>query len=206
MEIKKENHQEKLPIMEIFDTIQGEGSFAGKAANFIRLAGCDIGCHWCDVKESWEARPEQWISIEKILGQLNKDISIVVITGGEPLMYDMNLLTKILKKNNFDTHIETSGAYPLTGVWDWVVLSPKKNKLPVEAIYQKTDELKMIVYNNHDLEWAKQLGSKLSDKAIKTLQSEWGKKEDNYKKIVNFVKTNSNWKISVQIHKYLNIR
>ena len=139
-----------LPLMEEFYTIQGEGFHTGTAAYFIRIGGCDVGCHWCDVKESWNAELHPPTGIDLIVANASKYSETVVVTGGEPLMWDMNLLTQKLKENNRKVHIETSGAYPLTGIWDWICLSPKKNKLPTETVYENAHELKVIIHNKHD--------------------------------------------------------
>ena len=143
-----------LPVMESFYTIQGEGFFKGSAAYFIRIAGCDVGCHWCDVKESWDSDIHPMFSIEEIVENAKKHSEMVVITGGEPLMWDMNPLTQLLKKNNLKIHIETSGSNKLTGLWDWICLSPKRRKGPLKESYDKADELKIIVYYKHDLKYA----------------------------------------------------
>jgi len=196
---------ELLPIMEAFYTIQGEGFHKGLASYFIRTGGCDVGCHWCDVKESWDENSHPIISIEEIVKKSAGLSDFVVVTGGEPLMWNMNPLTKALKKLGKKTHIETSGAYPLTGIWDWVCLSPKKAKLPIEDVYNHADELKIIIYNNHDLKFAEQESKKLNKNAILYLQPEWGKREEMMPLMVDFIKKNPKWKISLQTHKYLNI-
>ena len=146
-----------LPLMESFYTIQGEGYHKGSAAYFIRIGGCDIGCHWCDIKESWDFEKFPLVNVESIVNKAKKNSSKVVITGGEPLIYNMNPLTKKLKKLNISTHLETSGAYKLTGYWDWICLSPKKNKLPLNKIYSIANELKVIIYNKNDFLFAENL-------------------------------------------------
>ena len=151
---------ESLPIMEAFYTIQGEGFHKGSASYFIRTGGCDVGCHWCDVKESWDENSHPIISVEEIVKKSAGFSGCVVVTGGEPLMWNMNPLTKALKKLGKKTHIETSGAYPLTGIWDWVCLSPKKAKLPIEDVYNHAHELKIIIYNTHDFKFAEQEAKK----------------------------------------------
>jgi len=196
---------ELLPIMEAFYTIQGEGFHKGLASYFIRTGGCDVGCHWCDVKESWDENSHPIISIEEIVKKSAGLSDFVVVTGGEPLMWNMNPLTKALKKLGKKTHIETSGAYPLTGIWDWVCLSPKKAKLPIEDVYNHADELKIIIYNNHDFKFAEQESKKVNKNAILYLQPEWGKREEMMPLMVDFIKKNPKWKISLQTHKYLNI-
>ena len=196
---------ESLPIMEAFYTIQGEGFHKGSASYFIRTGGCDVGCHWCDVKESWDENSHPIISVEEIVKKSAGFSDSVVVTGGEPLMWNMNPLTKALKKLGKKTHIETSGAYPLTGIWDWVCLSPKKAKPPIEDVYNHAHELKIIIYNNHDFKFAEQESKKVNKNAILYLQPEWGKREEMMPLMVDFIKKNPKWKISLQTHKYLNI-
>ena len=196
---------EMLPIMESFYTIQGEGFHKGTASYFIRTGGCDVGCHWCDVKESWNENDHPIIPVKEIVKKSLEFSDCVVVTGGEPLMWNMNPLTKALKNLGKKTHIETSGAYPLTGVWDWVCLSPKKAKLPIEDAYNYAHELKIIIYNNHDFKFAEQESKKVNKNAILYLQPEWGKREEMMPLIVDFIKKNPKWKISLQTHKYLNI-
>ncbi|MCG5644519.1 7-carboxy-7-deazaguanine synthase QueE [Flavobacteriaceae bacterium LSUCC0859] len=193
-----------LPLMEAFYTIQGEGYHKGTAAYFIRVGGCDVGCHWCDVKESWDAEKHPPTAIEKII----KDASpykTIVVTGGEPLTWDMGPVTAGLKGAGLQTHIETSGAYELSGEWDWICLSPKKNKLPLAPIYKAADELKMIVYNKHDLEFAQQEATKVGPDCELYLQPEWSVRDKVVPMIVDFVMANPEWKVSLQTHKYLNI-
>ena len=196
---------ESLPIMESFYTIQGEGYHKGTASYFIRTGGCDVGCHWCDVKESWNENDHPIIPVKEIVKKSLEFSDCVVVTGGEPLMWNMNPLTKALKNLGKKTHIETSGAYPLTGVWDWVCLSPKKAKLPIEDAYNYAHELKIIIYNNHDFKFAEQEAEKVNKNAILYLQPEWGKREKMMPLMVDFVKKNPKWKLSLQTHKYLNI-
>jgi len=193
-----------LPLMEAFYTIQGEGYHKGTAAYFIRVGGCDVGCHWCDVKESWDAEKHPPTAIEKII----KDASpykTIVITGGEPLTWDMGPVTTGLKEAGLQTHIETSGAYELTGEWDWICLSPKKNKLPLASIYKEAHELKVIVFNKHDLEFAQEQAAKVGPNCHLYLQPEWSVKDKVVPMIVDFVMANPAWKVSLQTHKYLNI-
>ena len=194
-----------LPIMEAFYSIQGEGFHKGKASYFIRIGGCNVGCHWCDVKESWDAQAHPLISTTNIVRNALKYSEMVVVTGGEPLMWDMTILTKELKENNKKIHIETSGAYELTGNWDWICLSPKKQMKPVDEIYKKADELKVIVYNNDDFKFAEDQAKKISSKAHLFLQPEWENREKMMPIMVDYIKKNPKWKISLQTHKYLNI-
>jgi organic radical activating enzyme len=194
-----------LPLMEEFYTIQGEGYHTGTAAYFIRIGGCDVGCHWCDVKESWNAELHPPTSTDLIVENAAKHSETVVVTGGEPLMWDMTLLTQKLKEKNLKIHIETSGAYPLSGTWDWICLSPKKNKLPTQTVYDNANELKVIVHNKHDFLFAEEQAEKVNPKAILFLQPEWSKKEEMTPLIVEYVMNHPKWRVSLQTHKYLNI-
>ncbi len=194
-----------LPLMEAFYTIQGEGFHKGKAAYFIRIGGCDVGCHWCDVKESWDADAHPIIPTNKIVNDSIKHSNTIVVTGGEPLMWDMTPLTNQLRSNNKKVHIETSGAYKLTGTWDWICLSPKKRMNPLDEIYQVADELKVIIYNNDDLKFAENQAEKINSKAHLFLQPEWENREKMMPIMIDYVKNNPKWKISLQTHKYLNI-
>ncbi len=194
-----------LPLMEAFYTIQGEGFHTGTAAYFVRIGGCDVGCHWCDVKESWNADLHPPTSIDEIVKQAITYAKTIVVTGGEPLMWDMNPLTAALKNQDCKTHIETSGAYKLTGFWDWICLSPKKNKLPLQEVYDQAHELKVIVFNKHDFVFAEDQAQKVNPNAILFLQPEWSKKEEMTPLIVDYVMKNPKWRVSLQTHKYLNI-
>ena len=194
-----------LPLMEEFYTIQGEGYHTGTAAYFIRIGGCDVGCHWCDVKESWNAELHPPTAVDVIVENASKYAETVVVTGGEPLMWDMGLLTRKLKDFGRKVHIETSGAYPVSGTWDWFCLSPKKNKLPVADAYAIANELKVIIYNKHDFIFAEEQATKVNKNAILFLQPEWSKKEEMTPLIVDYVMNNPKWRVSLQTHKYLNI-
>jgi len=194
-----------LPLMEEFYTIQGEGYHTGTAAYFIRIGGCDVGCHWCDVKESWNAELNPPTSTDLIVENAEKYSETVVVTGGEPLMWDLSVLTQKLKDKNFKIHIETSGAYPLSGTWDWICLSPKKNKLPTQTVYDNANELKVIIHNKHDFTFAEEQAEKVNSNAILFLQPEWSKKEEMTPQIVDYVMNNPKWRVSLQTHKYLNI-
>jgi len=196
---------EMLPLMEEFYTIQGEGFHTGKAAYFIRIGGCDVGCHWCDVKESWNANLHPATETLKIVENVKKYANTVVITGGEPLMWNMAFITNELKNQNIKVHIETSGAYPLSGNWDWICLSPKKTKLPLSNIYQKADELKIIIYNKNDFKFAEEQAFKVKENCELYLQPEWSNRDKMTPLIVDYVMQNPQWKISLQTHKYLNI-
>lgn len=194
-----------LPLMEEFYTIQGEGFHKGTAAYFIRVGGCDVGCHWCDVKESWDAEMHPPTAIEHIVANASKHSNTIVITGGEPLTWNMQPLTEALKEKKLQTHIETSGAYELTGIWDWICLSPKKNKLPFGKIYKEANELKVIVYNKHDFIFAEEQAQLVNEGCILFLQPEWSVREKMIPLIVDYVMKNPKWKVSLQTHKYLNI-
>jgi 7-carboxy-7-deazaguanine synthase len=194
-----------LPLMEAFYTLQGEGYHKGSAAYFIRIGGCDVGCHWCDVKESWNASLHPPTEIQTIVSGVKKYSNTVVVTGGEPLMWPMDPLTDALREEGIQIHIETSGAYPLSGSWDWFCLSPKKNKLPTAEAYARADELKMIVYNKDDLRFAEEQAAKVRQECKLFLQPEWSKRERVMPLLVDYVLNNPKWKVSLQTHKYLNI-
>ncbi|WP_062053120.1 7-carboxy-7-deazaguanine synthase QueE [Aquimarina longa] len=199
------NAGKMLPLMEEFYTIQGEGYHKGTAAYFIRIGGCDVGCHWCDVKESWNANLHPPTDTDSIVENALRYSNVIVVTGGEPLTWDMTLLTSGFKDKGAQTHIETSGAYPLTGVWDWICLSPKKVKLPRKEVYLKANELKCIIYNNNDFLFAEEQADKVSEDCILYLQPEWSMREKMIPLIVDYVMENPKWKVSLQTHKYLNI-
>ena len=196
---------EMLPLMEEFYTIQGEGFHKGTAAYFVRIGGCDVGCHWCDVKESWNAELHPPTAVEAIVEKAIESSKTIVVTGGEPLTWNMTPLTSQLKERGAKIHIETSGAYPLSGTWDWICLSPKKVKLPTEEIYEKAHELKMIIFNKHDFIFAEEQASKVNEDCILYLQPEWSNREKMMPLIVEYVMNNPQWKVSLQTHKYLNI-
>lgn len=192
--------------MEIFYSIQGEGFYSGTPAIFIRLGGCDVGCVWCDVKESWNEEDHPFFSVPEIIDQI-KDYpcQTLIITGGEPLMYDLTGLTTTLKEKGYQLNIETSGSYPVTGVWDWVCFSPKKFKAPHESIYEHADELKAIVFNKSDFAFAEEHAAQVKNSCRLFLQPEWSKAEKMTPQIINYAKEHSRWNISLQTHKYLNI-
>jgi 7-carboxy-7-deazaguanine synthase len=195
-----------IPVMEQFYTVQGEGAFAGTPAYFIRIAGCDVGCVWCDVKDSWDAERHPLWPIEQLVTNVaNSGAPICVITGGEPAMYDLSALTEGLHKKNIKTHIETSGVYALTGKWDWVTFSPKKFKPPVESVYAKASELKVVVNHKSDLEWAETHALKINSKCLRYLQPEWEKRDQTQVLILDYIRKNTSWRISVQTHKYLGV-
>jgi len=197
---------EYLPVMESFHTIQGEGYYSGTSAYFIRLGGCDVGCHWCDVKESWDASQFNWIHINVLVAEAKSSgAQLVVVTGGEPFIYDLSSLTQALRTNDLLTNVETSGAYPLSGKWDWICFSPKKFKDPTEGFFEKADELKVVVYNKSDLKWAEGHARKMNDHTKYYLQPEWSKEKEMTPLIVDYVKENPKWRISLQTHKYMNV-
>lgn len=196
----------KLPIMEEFYTIQGEGFHTGTASYFIRIGGCDVGCHWCDVKESWDASVHPLVDVNKVVENANLfPAKVAVITGGEPLIFNLNILTSKLKAAGFRVNLETSGAHPLTGKFDWMCLSPKKTAPPKEEYLTLAAELKVIVYNRHDFEWAETYANLVSDNCKLYLQPEWSKRETVMPLIVEYVMRNPKWNVSLQTHKYLNI-
>ncbi|MFM1808157.1 MAG: hypothetical protein RLZZ242_882 [Bacteroidota bacterium] len=200
------NYDGQLPVMESFYTIQGEGHFQGTAAHFIRLGGCDVGCHWCDVKESWKIHPQWFTPIGAIVKQVDQRAKIVVITGGEPLMHSLDSLTQALKQRGFRTHLETSGAYPLSGDWDWICLSPKKFKAPLAEIYARANELKCIVYNKSDFEFAQNEAQKVTEQCLLLLQPEWEVRDKRMPQMTDFALAHPQWKITLQTHKYLGVR
>ena len=195
-----------LPIMEQFYTIQGEGFHSGKAAYFIRIAGCDVGCVWCDVKDSWNAGDHEYHTVQSLIDNvLETKTNFCVITGGEPCMYDLNELTNLLKENGIEVALETSGCYELKGQIDWYCFSPKKFKAPLENAYLSANELKVIISHPSDFEWAEQHAAKVSKECKLYLQPEWSKQERFLSKIIDYVKENPNWNISLQTHKFMNI-
>lgn len=199
------NSGRMLPLMEEFYTIQGEGYHKGTAAYFVRLGGCDVGCHWCDVKESWNADLHPPTLTKTIVENAAKYSKTIVVTGGEPLTWDMGPLTSMLKSKGMQVHIETSGAYPLSGIWDWICLSPKKIKLPKKEIYKQANELKIIVFNKDDFRFAQEQAELVNEDCILYLQPEWSNRDKMIPLIVEFVLNNPKWKVSLQTHKYLNI-
>lgn len=196
----------ELPLMEDFYTVQGEGYYQGEAAYFIRLGGCEVGCVWCDVKESWDVNAHPKVSVSVIAVKAkNSGTKLAVVTGGEPLMHDLTMLTHELKAAGLRTNIETSGVYPITGEWDWICLSPKKFMAPHTSVPQQAHELKVIVYNKSDFDWAEEYAALVSPACELFLQPEWSRAKEMTPLIVDYVKANPRWKISLQIHKYMNI-
>jgi len=200
----KESHT--LPVMEKFNTIQGEGAYTGSAAYFIRLGGCDVGCVWCDVKESWDPNAHPSESIDQLVqNAVRSGAKIAVITGGEPAMHDLELLTSELNAAGLRTHIETSGAHSLSGDWHWICFSPKKFKNSLDDFYPLADELKIVVYNKHDFEWAETHAQRVRKDCQLFLQPEWSKQDKILPLIIDYVKTNPRWRISLQTHKFMDI-
>ncbi len=206
MEPKQIDTSRELPIMEEFYTIQGEGNHSGRAAYFIRIAGCNVGCVWCDVKESWDANEHQLLSLDQLVTNVvQSGTEFCVITGGEPCMYNLSALTEKLKAKDIELAIETSGCYPLQGKIDWYCFSPKKFKVPIDEAYTRADELKVIISHPSDFKWAENHASKVSEDCILYLQTEYSKRERFLPLIIDFVKENPKWKISLQTHKIMNI-
>lgn len=197
---------QQLPVMEHFYTLQGEGSHQGMAAYFIRLGGCDVGCVWCDVKDSWDAGKHPLVNIEDLIKIVAKTpAKLVVITGGEPLMHDLTILTNSLKENGFEINIETSGSHPLSGTWDWICLSPKKFKAPLPEVVPFANELKVVIFNKSDFVWAEKYAAQVSTHCKLYLQPEWDKAAIITPQIIDYIKANPQWQLSLQIHKYINV-
>jgi organic radical activating enzyme len=192
--------------MEMFYSLQGEGYHQGKAAYFIRLAGCDVGCVWCDVKESWDASKHPVLSIEEIVSSaLAHPGRLAIITGGEPLLYNLDALTAALKKAGFEINMETSGSSPMSGNWDWVCLSPKKFKAPLSESIAAASELKVVIFNKHDFEWAETYAKQVPASCKLYLQPEWDKANEITPLIIDYIKANPNWELSAQLHKYIQV-
>lgn len=195
------------PVMETFYSIQGEGFFQGHAAFFIRLAGCDVGCVWCDVKESWDAKAHSTQTVATLVNEVKSSgANLVIITGGEPLMYDCTPLTEALHKAGVQVNIETSGAYPLSGTWDWICVSPKKFKAPLPEILAKANELKIVLFNQSDFKWAEQHAEKVPPTCKLYLQPEWSKEDVMLPLINDYILAQPKWILSLQIHKYMGVR
>jgi organic radical activating enzyme len=213
--------QQVLPVMESFYTLQGEGFHQGRAAYFIRLGGCDVGCVWCDVKDSWDAAKHPKFSVDEIVAKLkeetktkfqnpnpkfqNSTLPIVVITGGEPLMHNLDALTKAIHAAGFQTNIETSGSSPLSGEWDWICLSPKKFKAPLPEVVPHASELKVVIFNKSDFDWAETYAALVSPNCKLYLQPEWDKAAQVTPLIIDYIKANPQWELSLQVHKYINV-
>lgn len=195
-----------LPVMEHFYTLQGEGFHQGRAAYFIRLGGCDVGCVWCDVKDSWDADKHPKYTIEQLVQEVKKTpTELVVITGGEPLMHQLDALTAALKAAGLQTNIETSGAHPLSGHWDWICLSPKKFKEPLPGILPHANELKVVIFNKSDFDWAEKYATQVSPSCKLYLQPEWDKAAQVTPLIIDYIKAHPQWELSLQVHKYINV-
>ncbi len=200
------NTIQTLPVMESFYTLQGEGAHQGRAAYFIRLGGCDVGCFWCDVKDSWDASKHPQISITELVnGALDYPGRLAVITGGEPLLYDLTALTAQLQLKGFETNIETSGSSPLSGSWNWICLSPKKFKAPLPEVVKKANELKVVIYNQHDFKWAETYAKQVNTNCALFLQPEWDKAAEITPSIIEYIQANPKWRMCLQVHKYLQI-
>ena len=192
--------------MELFYSLQGEGYHQGKAAFFIRLAGCDVGCVWCDVKDSWDASKHPILSVEDIVAAAAAHPSrIAIVTGGEPLLHQLDPLTTALRAAGFQTHIETSGSSPMSGSWDWVCLSPKKFKAPLPESVKAADELKVVVFNKSDFDWANSFVNDVNTDCKKYLQPEWEKSDAMTPLVIEYIKQDPSWELSAQLHKYIQV-
>jgi 7-carboxy-7-deazaguanine synthase len=206
LNLKSEILNPTLPLMEDFYTIQGEGFYQGSAAYFIRLGGCEVRCVWCDVKDSWDVNAHPKVDIREIaLKAKSSGSKIAVVTGGEPSMHNLTSLTQELKQAGLRTHIETSGAYPLTGQWDWVCFSPKKFKPPHPSVPEKADELKVVIFHKTDFAWAEDFAQKVGSACELFLQPEWSKEKEILPLIIDYVKNHPQWNISLQVHKYMDV-
>ncbi len=195
-----------LPVMESFYTIQGEGFHQGRAAYFIRLGGCDVGCVWCDVKDSWDATRHPQKTVEEMVAAAKSFPGrLAVITGGEPLLHNLDALTRALHAAGFETNMETSGSSPLSGEWDWICLSPKKFKAPLPAIIPQAHELKVVIFNKHDFAWAETYAAQVNNNCKLYLQPEWDKAAEMTPLIIEYIQANPQWQLSLQVHKYINV-
>jgi organic radical activating enzyme len=200
------NNGNLLPLMEDFYTLQGEGYHTGKAAYFLRIGGCDVGCYWCDVKESWNPALHPLTSVEEIIKKvLSNPSKTVVVTGGEPLMYNLNPLCSGLRLHEMSIHLETSGAYPLSGSFDWICLSPKRKSPPVDSVFLKANELKVIIFDETDFEWAEENAMKVNADCKLFLQPEWSRMKEVMPGIISYIMEHPKWNVSLQTHKYLHI-
>lgn len=198
--------EQLLPVMEHFYTIQGEGYYQGRAAYFLRLGGCDVGCPWCDVKESWLAEAHKKMSVAEIAETIAQSgAKVCVITGGEPFMHDLTALTTAIREKNIRTHVETSGAYPLSGYWDWICISPKRFKLPLAECLNAAHELKSVIFHRNDIRFAEENAAMVRKDCKLFLQPEWSREDEVLPMIIEYVKENQQWEVSLQIHKYMNI-
>lgn len=206
MDDKLKTEDDSLPVMEHFYTIQGEGFHQGKAAYFIRLGGCDVGCVWCDVKESWDASNHNRYTVSQMVNFVKESgATLAVITGGEPLMHNLGLLTLELQKKGIETNLETSGSHPLSGNWNWICLSPKKFKNPLDAIIPLADELKVVIFHKSDFKWAEKFAARVKPGCKLYLQPEWDKQAQMLPLMIDYIKAHPNWELSLQIHKFINV-
>jgi len=204
--VRNSTSKASFPVMESFYSIQGEGTHSGKPSYFIRLAGCDVNCDWCDVKDSWDIDSSQYKSIDEITNEIKKfSTDLVIITGGEPLMHNLTDLTSALKKLGKKIHIETSGTHPVSGYFDWICFSPKKFKKPLDEFFKMSNELKIIISKDSDFRWAEYLLRQIKNKPELILQAEWSRSEIINPKILDYIKLNPKWRISLQTHKYLHV-
>lgn len=200
------NGGRKLPVMEEFYTLQGEGFHMGKAAYFVRIGGCDVGCTWCDTKESWDADLFPPVDVDPIIERACKTpAKTIVITGGEPSRYPLDYFTESLKNKGVSTMIETAGVMPLTGRWDWICLSPKKYSPPHASVYELADELKVVIQTSGDLDWAEKNAKLVTGNCLLYLQPEWSKAKELLKILTDYVMENPGWRISLQAHKYMHL-
>ncbi len=206
--VEKRHSPVSLPVLETFYSVQGEGLNTGKAAFFVRIGGCDLGCRWCDSKEMWNWVPESWTAVDTLISEiLYSGAQSVVVTGGEPLMYDLSLFTEKCRKYNLKLYLETSGAHKFSGTWDWICLSPKPQKEPLPEFYNLANELKIIIYNNpEDFMWAEKMAARVGKGCALLLQPEWSRFKETRHWVVDYVKKHPQWRVSVQTHKYLHIR
>ena len=196
-----------IPILETFLSIQGEGYYAGQSVYFIRTQGCDIGCHWCDEPSSWEMNSKNQMSIKELMSSIEEvKTKNIIFTGGEPLMHNLDSVCQEMHAGGYKLHLETSGAYPLSGDWDWITLSPKKIKSPLVDIYELASELKVVIYNKNDFEWAMDQAKRVNPSCLLYLQPEWSKLKDMQSLIIDFINQNPKWNLSLQMHKYLSIK
>ncbi|MDD4150384.1 MAG: 7-carboxy-7-deazaguanine synthase QueE [Bacteroidales bacterium] len=202
----KELNKDMIPVLEEFYSIQGEGFNTGKAAYFVRTGGCDLACRWCDSKETWKPEIHQFIPISDIINRVNKtNADTIVVTGGEPLIYNFDHFCEMAKQNGLTLMLETCGAHDFSGEWNWICLSPKKQKSPQNLYFTKLNELKIIIYEQSDFEWAEECAKKVHDNCVLFLQPEWSRFSDTGKMVVEYVKNNPKWNVSVQVHKFLKI-
>jgi len=196
----------KYPVMETFTSVQGEGVFTGVPSFFIRLAGCDVGCVWCDVKESWDKEKHPLVALDTLIeAAVGSGVKVVIVTGGEPTMHDLGPLTEALRNVNLRVHLETSGTQKLTGLFDWITFSPKKFKAPLEEYFQLANELKVVINHKSDIEWSHELSARMNDKAQWFMQPEWDKRETMLALIFDWVLKNPHWRVGLQIHKYMGV-